>query len=336
MRYGIRKLLPVLLAGMLVFSACASYPEISEQQHDRVVNYASGILIRYMKDSPDKLTYLDTAYTPQYLIDAGTITPPVPQEGTADPQGQQTTVPENTPPAQENPPEDTQQGTQEAPADTPGEGESAGTLQEEQPAAQPGEEDTSGQPGGEAQPGTEPEQPGTEPEQPGTEPEQPVTEPEQTGTETGTGTETAAPVNVVPLESSMLQTVAGGLPVEYNGYSIRNAYPDTSAQGAVIAMPGDRLLTVDFRIRNNTEQNVTINTAHFGPQYKLVINGDVQGFTLVTMIENDLSSLYTTLAPGEAMNAVLLMELPEDLAKSVDRLALIIRVNGEDQTVELE
>ena len=56
-----------------------TFPELSEQEQDRIVNYASGLLIRYMKNSPDKLTYLEPTYTPSYLAEADTIVPPAPE-----------------------------------------------------------------------------------------------------------------------------------------------------------------------------------------------------------------------------------------------------------------
>ena len=298
MRKGIQRFLPLLMAGTLLLSGCATFPELSEQEQNRIANYAAGILLRYAKNSPDKLTYLDPSYTPAHLADAETIIPPAPEP---------TPQPEPTPEPQPQPePETPEQQTPEEqpPAETPDPQDGGG---EETPAP----EEPQDTPAAEGE-GTE-----TPEEEP------PAQEPMDLG-------------EVVALESSLLQSVVGGLHVEYNGYSIRNAYPDTTAQGAVIAMPGDKLLTVDFRVRNNTDQAVTVNTANAGPQYKLIINGDVQGFTLVTMIENDLSSLLTTIAPGQVFDTVLLMELPESLAKSVDRLALQIIVNGERQTIELE
>ncbi|MBR0163751.1 MAG: hypothetical protein IJQ12_03650 [Lachnospiraceae bacterium] len=223
----------------------------------------------------------------------------------------------------------TQAGTPVTPAETP---------QETTPPATQ-EPDTQTPPEEPVQ--TPPEEPAQETGEPEPADGEPATEtpgeqepPEEGGTQTtddgGYGQFATA------IESSILQSIAPGIEVEYMGYSVRNAYPDAQAQGAVIAATGDRLLIVDFRLRNLTGNTVSVNTAFMGPQYKLLINGDVQGFTLVTMIANDLSSLLTDIPAGSYLDAVLLMELPEDLARNIDTLSLVILQGGNTQTIHLE
>ena len=152
-----------------------------------------------------------------------------------------------------------------------------------------------------------------------------------------TDTAPAVSYNYTDIDASGLQSLAGNVRVEYTGYSVRNVYPDTQAQGAVAAAPGDKLLVVDFSVQNLADVPVTFNTAEQYPQFKFVINNDVQGFTMVTMIANDLSGMDCEIAPGARTDAVLLMEVPESLAKRVDTLDLIIKIRGgEEQTVKLE
>lgn len=280
------RIIPVLLGAALLLGGCGAevLPGMSDYDYDRFVNYTSGLLVRYNKGSADKLTYLDTSYTPAYLLTQ--------LEGAAPAQE------ETTPPAEEEPP---------APQTV--------TEPVQEPAKEPAETP-------EAVPAEEPAEGGTED---GTLPA------EGENTETGIEVE-----NLTAIDESRLQSLANGVSVEYVGYSVRNSYPDAQAQGAVIAAPGDKLLIVDFRLRNMTGEMANVNTAYMGPQYKLLINGDVQGFTLVTMIENDLSSLLTVIPAGGYLDAVLLMELPEDLARNVESLSLIVQYGTDAQTIRLE
>ena len=294
-----KTMMAILLASIFVLGGCSAdpYPEMTDAEYAVVVRYAASLLTRYNKGTADKLAYLDTEYTPEYLMaeeqnSFDGDTPAAPGAGTTD-----TTpdTPQNNPaPSQETNPQ--------------------------------------------------PEQ-NTEPEQPeqNTEPEQPeggnTDTPEQTPPEeTPQNTEPEMPpVQYTGIGESGLQTLVPNVRVEYTGYSVKSVYPDTQAQGAVTAAAGDKLLVIDFSVQNLTDVPVTFNTANRNPQFMLLINNDVQGFTMVTMIPNDLSGMDKELTPGERADAVLLMEVPESLAKSVDTLDLIIKIRGEDeQTVKLE
>ena len=89
-------------------------------------------------------------------------------------------------------------------------------------------------------------------------------------------------------------------------------------------------------MKNTSEVALTLDTARSGPAYKLTINGKMQGFSLVTMIDNDLSSIIVPLAPGEKKNTVIVMEVEESLAKSVDSLDLQMKFGSETETIHLE
>ena len=320
------KSLAIALVSILTLGGCVGdpYPEMTDAQYNMVVRYAASLLTRYSKGTSDKLTYLDTDYTPEHLLaeaqpDAGQeqITAPVqenPQDTTAAPP---VTEPAQQPDGDRKPDATEARGEEEKPDTEKPDTEKPDTEKPEVP------EETA-----EDGPETEPEQ--TPGEEENDTPEQ--TPDTQEETEPAT-----APASYTGFEESGLQTLASNVRVEYTGYSVKNVYPDTQAQGAVAAAAGDKLLVVDFSIQNLTDTAVPFNTASRNPQFKLVINNDVQGFTMVTMIPNDLSGMDRELAPGERTDAVLLMEVPESLAKSVDTLDLIIKIRGEaEQTVKLE
>lgn len=291
----------ILAAVALTVTGCGGdFPEMSDNEYNMVVNYAAGLLLRYAKGTTDRMTYLDASYTPEHLVG---VQPEEEAPAPADTAGSQEaqTVPDV--PVQEPVPDAPDAGdTSDAASlasDTPDMGGTDATAQAQA-------EDT-----------------GTEPAP-------------QSG-ESGSQSDAAGiPVDRVSIEASSLQHIANGATVEYTGYSVRNAYPDSQTQGAVSAAYGDKLLVANFTIHNLTGDTIRFNTASLNPQFKLLINGDVQGFTMVTMIANDLSGMDAQIAPGGHTEAVLLMEVPEDLAKSVDTLDLMVVRGAELQTIRLE
>ena len=323
--------LVLLLICIMALSGCVAdpYPEMTDAEYEVVVRYAASLLTRYNKGTADKLAFLDTEYTPEYLMaeaqntyeqqeapvqeqtetpgttdapqatDTSPATDPVTPETNDNPQGQ-------TPDAQDGGNGDTQEQTPDV------QGSDDGGSQEQTPDAQGGTDNTEnpGETGGDSDP-----------------------EPDDS-----TAPDTVQPAtSYTGIGESGLQTLASSVRVEYTGYSVKSVYPDSQAQGAVAAAQGDKLLVVDFSVQNLTDTSVRFNTANRNPQFKLNINNSVQGFTMVTMIPNDLSGMDRELAPGERTDAVLLMEVPESLAKSVDTLDLVIMIRGEgEQTVKLE
>ena len=307
----------MLMVLSLAVTGCGgNFPEMSDSEYNMIVNYAAGLLLRYAKGTPDRMTYLDAAYTPEHLayvqpeeVPAPPAEPAgLPESGTETPAEAGTAVSEADPAAQDAP-----SGTPAEPE--PGADPSAQTEPSETPADPSALNEPSETPAG-------PEQTADTGEQPADTAEQPVS--------------ADIPADRVSIEASSLQRIANGATVEYTGYSVRNAYPDSQTQGAVSAAPGDKLLVVDFTIHNLSGNTVHFNTASLNPQFKLLINGDVQGFTLVTMIANDLSGMDTQIAPGGRTDAVLLMEVPEDLAKSVNTLDLMVVRGADPQTIQLE
>lgn len=308
-----------LIVSLGACSAGDPYPELTDEQYEVVARYAASLLTRYNKGTSDKLTYLDTNYTPEYLM-TESLSGFEREEMTAPDEGN-TADTSAQPPAPDTP----DQPEAPEPSVTPGAADTAVTPDAGAESSTP--EDNTGQ--------TDPAVPDDASANPddaaGADPAA------AQGEDGGAAVPAQAPVNYTDFESSGLQTLASNVRVEYTGYSVKSVYPDSQAQGAVAAAPGDKLLVVDFSVQNLTDVSVPFNTANRNPQFMLMINNDVQGFTMVTMIPNDLSGMDRELAPGERTDAVLLMEVPESLAKSVDTLDLIIKIRGEEeQTVKLE
>lgn len=98
-RSGKRFVCAALAVCMTVLvTGCASYPEMTDEQYNQVVEYASGLLLKYSNNGVKKLTYLEPT-TPVEGVDAlpETATEPA-AEGTEVPAGPDVaSLPEATP-----------------------------------------------------------------------------------------------------------------------------------------------------------------------------------------------------------------------------------------------
>ena len=288
-----------LICAVLLCGCADPYPDLTEEEYQQVVHYAAGLLMKYQEDTSDRLTYLEPGYTPPQLLALEPMAEEAPAETPSAEPPQ-----EEAPPATDTPPETTGEAPEEG-TETPPEG------------------------GEEAPPQDVPTE---EPSASGEAPTESV--------ESATG---AAPVgeridtgSAVGVADSFFQQLADGLYVAYEGYSIKNFYPDMEAQGAVTAGEGEKLLILDFQIANTLDTPVTINTAMGGTTYKLIINDVVQGFSLVTMIDNDLSSMLAELAPGERRDVVIVSRVSADVARNIDTIDLRVMHGNEIQIVKIE
>ena len=55
------------LTGLIFLSGCASFPEMTEEQEEAIVEYAAGLLIQNMKDYDSRLVDLSLYADPEVL-----------------------------------------------------------------------------------------------------------------------------------------------------------------------------------------------------------------------------------------------------------------------------
>ena len=159
------------------------------------------------------------------------------------------------------------------------------------------------------------------------EPEQPVEEPEKAPEEQmppvidNTTEEITYPVNDV--------MGVDLLTVQFNGYEIKDSYPDGSgAFFALDAGEGNKLLVAKITLTNNTDSSVDINMLDKNVSFKLSLDGSGYKFALSTMLLDDLSTYVGTLNAGNAVELVLISEWKEAELNNISNPTLYIK-NGE-------
>lgn len=150
---------------------------------------------------------------------------------------------------------------------------------------------------------------------------------EQEAAEAGNAGEGMEVVSTNPAEFLGLNDVS----VSFNGIEYKDAYPDGGDElyFAVQASEGCKLAVVRLKIINtgNTDNSVDIFSKN--AKFRVSVNGGDYKNTMVTLLEDDFSTYAGTLAPGEAADTVLLLELKEADCISPEAVALYIKYNGD-------
>ncbi|WP_022756191.1 hypothetical protein [Butyrivibrio fibrisolvens] len=135
---------------------------------------------------------------------------------------------------------------------------------------------------------------------------------------------------------SDLDSELGGLKLSFNGYSVMNAYPSSSAQGGVVAGDGEKILVLNFGLSNPTSSAISLNILNRNATFKVSVNGQNVGYTKVTMLINDLSSYVGTVSSGSEEQLVLLVVIPSSQASSISDITVTAAINGKTYTIKLE
>lgn len=263
--------------GLMVTGCGTPFPKMSEEEYQKVVTYAAGILMKYQVGSSDKLTYVDPTYTPPGMEDIRGL-----------------------------PDEDTGSGASSS---------MAGSMNAEVQSSSAGGVNA----GTESSGDTPPSQPGAE------------TSSDGNGEKNHT-----VQADQVELSKSYVQKIAEGIEIKYDGYSVKGSYPDSADQGAMVAGDGKKILVLSFKLMNPTSGELAVNAVGANLRYKLMVDGEDIGFTNVTMIPNDLSSLVTKIPAGGKMEAVLLQEMDAAKAKKIGSVSLQIISKDGTQNISLE
>lgn len=124
-----------------------------------------------------------------------------------------------------------------------------------------------------------------------------------------------------------------GLEVEYSGYLAAKAYPDqldaNDWQGVVTATTGNSLLVFRYTVTNTTSEDVYMDMVSLKPRFTFRINNSFSKASMMTVLLNDLAGYRDSIPAGESREAVLIVEVTEAQAQSIDKLTMIMRHGDE-------
>lgn len=119
-----------------------------------------------------------------------------------------------------------------------------------------------------------------------------------------------------------------GVEVIYNGFEVKDIYPDSEEEEVYFAMnaeQGKKLLILNFEMKNITGQSLDIDMVSKGAKFKLSINGGAPRYALTTMLMNDMATFAGTIEAGESENLVLISEILEEEAGSISSVSLVMK-----------
>lgn len=161
---------------------------------------------------------------------------------------------------------------------------------------------------------------------------------EETGN-TGT-TEVTMPTAQEDITASMEDFfgLPEGVSITYEDYMVADSYPEDGAKDeyfALDASAGKKLLVLRFRLTNGTEQEEKIDLLNTNSRYIITVNDSIRANALTTMLPNDMSTYAETLEPGQDQELVLLLEVNEDVAGTVQAIALRLKNASNEYTIQL-
>lgn len=127
--------------------------------------------------------------------------------------------------------------------------------------------------------------------------------------------------------------------ISYLGYELCDKYPDNADNEWLMSMAaadGKKLCVLDFEITGNSGGDVVCNILDSGKSYRLIVNGSEKINESVTVLMDSFSQFNEVIPAGESKKAVLIFELDNELADSINSLDLIIKDKNNSDTVSLQ
>ena len=129
-----------------------------------------------------------------------------------------------------------------------------------------------------------------------------------------------------------------GVTVTFMGYELKDMYPDQGEEEMFFAMnasEGCKLVVMHFDVTNVSGQDKALDMLSLNTKFKISFNGESPRYALTTMLTNDLASYNGSIAAGAKEELVLIAELQEDKAQSIQTISLIMRNAADEATLPL-
>lgn len=124
------------------------------------------------------------------------------------------------------------------------------------------------------------------------------------------------------------------LTVECIGYQVTDRYVEGS-YFALQADAGNRYVVLRINLTNPTQQKIECNNLVRNITWTLLVNGTHSAGVEPTILLNDFATYLDTLDPGVTKGAILLFEVPADVAGNIQAMGLQLDIEGKAYYVSL-
>ena len=130
-----------------------------------------------------------------------------------------------------------------------------------------------------------------------------------------------------------------GFSIDYTGYEIKSTYPESVSENDLMfginASEGDELLVLKFDVKNLGQEKAHCSVLDKDPSFRLKINRDRHSL-LKTLLMDDLATFDEDLEAGEVKQAVLIAEISDAKAASIESIVLTLRKDGQESQMVLQ
>lgn len=128
-----------------------------------------------------------------------------------------------------------------------------------------------------------------------------------------------------------------GFSMEYTGYEVTDSYPQTEEMAFVIdASQNKKLLVLSFTVTNNGAESTDVDINGKKPYCVLRINDTDKYFIQTTLLNDDITTYRGTIEAGAAVQLVMIAEIPEEKADSIEALKLSVTAGDKTTVTELQ
>lgn len=322
MRGKISSVISIVCITSMLAGCGSEFPELTDEQYQQTVEYAAGLLMKYSNNGIEKLAYVTSDDVEEYLAEINGETEEEEDSEEVKPSKTTTedTVKESTTAKSTESISDSSESASTK--------DSAGNVEDIDLSSATTDNSASNEASSENENASD-----SATTEISVESVEDI--PTSDDSSEGSSSETTASEGTVISETEK-QSLGNGLYLTYTGYYVTTSYPQDDASFVITADTGKKLLVLGFKITNETNSAVTLDMVSTNPHFQILVNGENIGYTGVTILENDLSSFYGTIAAGEKKSLVLVKQISETDSKNIDSLGMIASINGTEQTVTLE
>lgn len=128
-----------------------------------------------------------------------------------------------------------------------------------------------------------------------------------------------------------------GLTIGYVGEKVCDYYPedDEGLFFSLNATEGKRLLVLRFSIANSTQEERSLDLLSLDISFKITVNGEYTCRALTTLMDEDLATYRNVLPAGGSGEAVLVIEVAENLAENLSSISLDVKNDTKSYKLKL-
>lgn len=126
--------------------------------------------------------------------------------------------------------------------------------------------------------------------------------------------------------------------ITYSHYLILDRYPSYDKDGVYIeieAPKGYKLLVVKFNMMNKTNEGQYLDLYNMGIEYQIIVNDKKSAKQMLTILLDDLYTYQKNLEAGMREETVLIFQMSDGVANSIQNLKLKVSLDGNQKTISL-